>query len=402
MIVVIAKNIVRDLHTAGPPATLAYSMKMAGYFGTLCAVFLFGLVACSSAERADPNLDMDSEPGSSPVSQTQKDEPLAQSTLSTQDPSFLSKTQPAAPETGSTATNGDEATVVTTAPAISAAPTTAPWSSQPTTTPSASEKTAEPSPPHGSQQVIGSSFGNRPITSYHFGSGSQKVVFIGGIHGGYEWNTVLLAYEAIDYFLANPDAVPQDVSLIIIPSANPDGLFRITGKEGRFEPADLAYGTFVGRYNAQGVDLNRNWDCDWEAVAWWQDQPVSGGRKAFSEPETRALRDFIIKQNPRGVVFWHSSADGVFGAGCEELFQPARNLAEVYGSASGYPVADQFGYYEVSGDAGDWLSTQGIPSITVELESHDLIEWPENLAGMAAVLDYYNEPHREAAKPLLE
>jgi len=250
----------------------------------------------------------------------------------------------------------------------------------------------------GMEQVIGYSFEKRPITSYYFGYGHRTVIFVGGIHGGYEWNTILLAYQAIDYFIDHPDAVPDNVTLIIVPSANPDGQYRITGKEGLFEQSDLAYGTAYGRYNARGVDLNRNWDCGWESTAWWRDQAVSGGKKPFSEPESRALRDFFLIQNPEAVIFWHSKAGGVYAAGCQELFQPAHDLAEVYGSASGYPVEDQFAYYEVTGDASDWLSTQRIPSITVELASHDLIEWPENLAGMMAVLNHFNQPEREAQR----
>ena len=62
-------------------------------------------------------------------------------------------------------------------------------------------------------------------------------------------------------------------------------------------------------------------------------------------------------------------------------------------------MADQFTHYEISGDAGNWLSIQGIPSITVELASHDLIEWPENLAGMVAVLEYYDPPGQESLRP---
>jgi predicted deacylase len=252
-----------------------------------------------------------------------------------------------------------------------------------------------PARPQGESHVIGYSFEKRPIAGYRFGHGHRTVIFVGGIHGGYEWNTILLAYQAIDYFTDRPDAVPEDVTLIIIPTANPDGQYAITGKEGPFELSDLSPDSAAGRFNGRGVDLNRNWDCGWESTAWWRDRAVSGGKKPFSEPESRALRDFFLEKRPEGVIFWHSKAGAVYAAGCQELFKPARYLADVYGSASGYPVADQFAYYEVTGDASDWLSTQGIPSITVELASHDQIEWPKNLAGMIAVLDHFNESYRE-------
>jgi hypothetical protein len=50
------------------------------------------------------------------------------------------------------------------------------------------------------EEVIGKSAQGRNITAYHYGTGSDEILFIGGIHGGYEWNTALVAYQAMDYF----------------------------------------------------------------------------------------------------------------------------------------------------------------------------------------------------------
>jgi hypothetical protein len=214
------------------------------------------------------------------------------------------------------------------------------------------------------------------------------------MHGGYEWNTIALAYEAIDYFRANPQAVPDEVTLTIIPSANPDGQFLVTGVDGRFAPGDVAEMTeeemLDGRFNANGVDLNRNWDCLWRQSAYWRDQWVDGGTEPFSEPEAQALRDFLLEKKPTAVIFWHSAADGVFGARCgDEPFAPSVQLANVYGLASGYPVFEQFTAYPVTGDATDWLAREGIPAVTVELKTHEALDWAENLAGMTAVLEGY-------------
>jgi hypothetical protein len=242
---------------------------------------------------------------------------------------------------------------------------------------------------YGVPQTIGTSAGGRPIESYRFGFGSQTIVLVGGIHGGYEWNTIRLAYEMIDYFLENPDHVPDNVSLYIIPSANPDGQFAVTGVDGRFTPEDITRDIRFGRLNANQVDLNRNFACDWQPEGLWGDTLVSGGEVPFSEPETAALRTFILRQNPAVVVFWHSKADGIFIGGCEDVYQPAKEMAEVYGRASGYRVYEQFTAYEISGDASDWLATQNIPSFTVELETRSQTEYSENLAGVLALLDLY-------------
>ncbi|GJM41160.1 MAG: hypothetical protein DHS20C20_14420 [Ardenticatenaceae bacterium] len=264
----------------------------------------------------------------------------------------------------------------------------------PTSTPVLNEATAAPEPTatfaaYGVAQTIGTSADGRPIESYRFGFGTQTVVLVGGIHGGYEWNTIVLAYDMIEYFLANPDQIPTNISLYIIPSANPDGQFVVTGLDGRFTSADVSSDIRPGRFNGNQVDLNRNWACDWQAEGVWGDTVVSGGAVPFSEPETAALRTFFLREKPEAVLFWHSKADGIFVGSCDGLFQPSAEIAEIYGRASGYQVYDQFSAYPVTGDASDWLATQNIPSFTVELKTRNGTDWEMNLAGVGALLDYY-------------
>ncbi|GJM42910.1 MAG: hypothetical protein DHS20C20_31920 [Ardenticatenaceae bacterium] len=242
---------------------------------------------------------------------------------------------------------------------------------------------------YGVAQIIGSSAGGRSIESYRFGFGTKTIVLVGGMHGGYEWNTIVLAYEMIDYFLENPDQVPANISLYIIPSANPDGQYAVTGKDGRFTSADVTGSIEPGRFNANQVDLNRNWACDWQREAVWGTTVVSAGSVPFSEPETAALRTFFLRENPEMVLFWHSKADGIYVGSCDGLYQPSKDIAEIYGRESGYTVYDQFTAYAISGDASDWLATQNIPSFTVELKTRSQIDWSQNLAGVLVLLDYY-------------
>lgn len=243
--------------------------------------------------------------------------------------------------------------------------------------------------PFVTETIIGYSVQKRPIISYRLGHGPTPVIFVGGIHGGYEWNTILLAYRMLDYLLENPELVPPSLSVYIIPSANPDGQFLVTGQEGRFEASDVDPNSFPGRFNGNGVDLNRNWDCNWSPVAYWRQEQIDSGPYPFSEPENQALRDFFLALEPAAVVFWHSAANAVFAAGCPDLYLPSRYLANIYGQAAGYPVRDEFTSYVVTGDATDWLATQGIAAITVELINHYDLDWPQNQAGVLAVLDFF-------------
>jgi len=249
--------------------------------------------------------------------------------------------------------------------------------------------TAAPSP---TISTIGTSVQGRPILNYRFGNGPTEVILVGGIHGGYEWNTILLAYEIIDHYTASPQLIPNSLTVHIIPSANPDGQFLITSQIERFQPSDVATDTVPGRFNANNVDLNRNWNCQWQPTAVWRDVEVSGGPRPFSEPENIALREFILATDPAIVVFWHSAANGVIAAGCPETHAPSLALAEVYGQAANYPVYRRFTSYEITGDAGDWLTTQNIPSISIELKNHQSLDLSQNLNGVQATLNFLDEP----------
>ena len=241
----------------------------------------------------------------------------------------------------------------------------------------------------GLAEVMGFSAGRRPLTKYQFGSGPNQIVLVGGMHGGYEWNSIVLAYQMIDYFTQNPDEIPEGVTLHIIPSANPDGQFETVGKNGRFSAEDIdpLADNLSGRLNSNGVDLNRNWDCRWQPTAVWRSQSVSAGAYPFSEPETALLRDFFLNLQPTAVILWHSAANGAFGAGCPDIYPPAYALAQLYGSAAGYPIYESFDSYEITGDASDWLAQQGVAAITIELATHETLEWEMNLAGVTAVLN---------------
>ena len=60
-----------------------------------------------------------------------------------------------------------------------------------------------------------------------------------------------------------------------------------------------------------------------------------------------------------------------------------------YSRASGYPAVKSFDAYETSGDAEGWLASIGIPTVAVELKTHETIEWEQNLAGVMALFEYY-------------
>ena len=241
-------------------------------------------------------------------------------------------------------------------------------------------------------KVIGRSVEGRPISATTYGEGKTQLAFIGGIHGGYEWNSVLLAYQFMDYLKTNPAVIPDNLKVTVIPSANPDGVYKVIGKEGRFALADVPTtgDQAPGRFNARTVDLNRNFDCQWQPKSMWRGSSVDGGSAPFSEPEAVAIRDFVLTNKPSAVVSWHSQAGAVYASKCEgDILPETLAIMKAYAQASGYPAVKSFDAYDVTGDAEGWLASIGIPALTVELKTHQTIEWTENLAGVKALFKYY-------------
>ena len=202
-------------------------------------------------------------------------------------------------------------------------------------------------------EIIGYSQGGQPLVVQHLGSGQTHVLILGGQHGGPERNTVQLVEGLYDYFSSNPEQIPSGVELDILPVANPDG---------------LADGS---RQFLSGVDPNRNW----------------GGPEPFSEQETRALADWVLRVHPALVVNYHSAGNFMFG-GRDGL---AGDISTAYADASGYywPQPGRSSSplpYQASGSMNVWLRETGVAGILVELSTPNTSEISRNLAGLKAAL----------------
>lgn len=245
------------------------------------------------------------------------------------------------------------------------------------------------------ETVIGTSVEGRDIVAHHYGDGSTELLFVGGIHGSYGWNTVLTARELTDYLAENPNAVPSNVSVTVIPTLNPDGLAEVVGTAGEFTADDVTMTreeTTPGRFNANDVDLNRNFDCQWQSEGTWQNRAVDAGSAPFSEPESQAVRDYVSANTPDAAVVFYSAAGAVYSSSCEDdVMTETDEIMNTYADASGYEAAGLFDAYEISGDMVNWMAKQDIPAISVLLSNHQDVEWSENKAGIDAFLNYYAE-----------
>jgi len=245
------------------------------------------------------------------------------------------------------------------------------------------------------QEVIGKSVEGSDLLAYHYGTGSEEILFVGGIHGGYGWNTFWLASNIAGYLKSNPETIPSNLKVTVIADMNPDGVAKVIGRNrGETTPEDFTSNSASilasGRFNANGVDLNRNFDCNWSADAVWQSKKVSAGSAPFSEPESMAIKNYIQANKPKAVVVWYAAAGGVYSSACGGAILPeTKGLNKDYAKASGYRSYDDFDAYPTSGDMVDWLAKLKIPAISVLLTNHTDVELDKNIAGVKAVLSRY-------------
>lgn len=183
---------------------------------------------------------------------------------------------------------------------------------------------------------LGTSVEGRPIRALVFGEGPEAVRVLAGHHGD-EGAAVVLALALAEALAADPSAVPAGRELWLVPAVNPDG---------------LAAGL---RTNANGVDLNRNYDVEWGAG--------SGGEAPFSEPETRAVRGLARARAFLGGLSLHAGAANLgwpwnHSAEDRAADEPLlRAIAEDYAARVGVPgfwVTNGADWYPTRGDENDW------------------------------------------------
>ena len=206
------------------------------------------------------------------------------------------------------------------------------------------------------------------------GNMDNSIVIVGGVHAAEAGQ-----FTAIDIFekfcIIDEPSLYEKVGMAIMPSANPD------------EAERMAKGhTYYLRENAAGVDLNRNFPADWEIVnnmyGLSTDDPVSStyrGPVPASEPETKAVINFIKTLNPTAVFSLHCYPGGItfdqfFGPGDAkddaEYVKKCKVLAEPYtrGFRRGeYPGQLFLAFGTTPGSLPLWIYREyGIPSFDME------------------------------------
>ena len=236
--------------------------------------------------------------------------------------------------------------------------------------------------------IIGYSVAGRPLTMYRFGGGPSRRLIVAGIHGGYEWNTIALAHQLMSHLQVNPELIPPEISLYLLPAFNVDGHARSR--------------SYAGRANENGVDLNRNWPSQWQAewpkAGCWSYLPIHGGSAPVSEPEVAALMNFILAEDIEAIISYHSAALGIFPGG-QPALAASVDLAETLAEVAPYPYPPINAGCIYTGQFADWAAKVGIPAVDVELTNHRGTDLEINLRILDAFLDWDPEARLECLEP---
>lgn len=214
------------------------------------------------------------------------------------------------------------------------------------------------------------------VTKFEPEGYTHKVLCVFEIHGYEDFyakdgqKLVDLANGVIDDFIDDPGDL-EDTALYIVASANPDGLIDGTTNNG------------PGRCQvSMGVDINRDFDWNYQAITPQISYPRNYTPSAFSCPESQALRDLVWDLDPDDVVDFHGWFAN-YGLG---FTRGDRDLAHCFNiPCSLYYVAA--GANEPSGQFYGWAGTQVGRSTLVELSNPYTVTHNNITDGILNIID---------------
>lgn len=185
--------------------------------------------------------------------------------------------------------------------------------------------------------LAGESVQNRPIEALILGNGDDVIFILATIHGNEPAGIPLV--ERLSEYLMQNRYLLDNRKVIIMPVANPDGLANRS------------------RYNANGVDLNRNF------AATNRVNIPKYGKSALSEPESQIIYQIINQYEPDRIITLHQPL------ACVDYDGPSLPLAVHMGRCCKLPVK-RLGAQP--GSLGSYAGlTLNIPIITLELKGQD-------------------------------
>lgn len=271
--------------------------------------------------------------------------------------------------------------------------------------------------PHLAQvESIGDSVQGRPILALRLTNekikGDKPETLIVATTHAREWISTEMAMRFARYLLANHGGDPRVTALLdttevwIIPVANPDG-YQYTFTDERLWRKNLRDIDGDGVITTgDGVDINRNFDSHWandnEGSSPAQPNATYRGAAPESEPESRALADFVRAHDFKFMVSYHSYSNLILYPWGWQVKTPSLDDAIFVAQAGtddnpaifdsllgiGYDPGVGADLYITNGEFADWTyEGAGVPGYTVELTDEYGFEFPDNEAMVQTVFE---------------
>lgn len=206
------------------------------------------------------------------------------------------------------------------------------------------------------------------------------IVFMGTHHAREHLSTevpLLIAKHLVDNRSDAEIARLLDTrDVYFIPMVNPDGVeYDIEGGKYHMHRKNMAKNSD----GSTGVDLNRNYAWGWGGggASPNPDDDTYRGPSAFSEPESKAVRDFVsARPNLKVMLSYHTFSELVlypWGGSDDQIpdqkaLAAFKNMAGEMGKMTGYTPMQSSELYVATGDTCDWAwGEKGIFAFTFEL-----------------------------------
>lgn len=241
------------------------------------------------------------------------------------------------------------------------------------------------------KSVIGKSCGGKSIYALKIGADSEYPLIAAAFHGSERiTSTVLLMFiEELSAALKSDGFVSgirvkqamKGRGVIFIPTVNPDGCdISLLGAVACADKA-AAIGKMCNydfshwNSNLRGVDINHNFNADWENVRkaerkigiYGPSPSKFGGFKPESEPETVALTELCRSVEISHTLALHSQGEVIYWSFGDSEPYGSRRMAEILATSANYALDTPHGT-AVGGGFKDWfISEFNRPGFTAEL-----------------------------------
>jgi murein tripeptide amidase MpaA len=219
-------------------------------------------------------------------------------------------------------------------------------------------------------------------------TGTKKNIFVSGGQHAREWiapaTTLYIITQLITLYQSDSTvkALLDSTQFYFVPLVNVDGyVFTWTGSNNRLWRKNRS----LNHDGSRGVDLNRNWDDHWGTVGTSHTprDDTYCGTAAFSEPESKAVSQYALKNAPIvGAIDYHSYSQLVLRPyGWTTTVPPDDAFAKTVGdgyaqrilATSGLQYTSQGAWqlYYTSGTARDWYNSKAASPVSYTVELRD-------------------------------